>query len=84
MNQLVDSFGRKHTYLRVSVTDRCNLRCAYCMPAGAITWKPKAEILTFEEIERIARLFVEMGISKIRITVVSRSCAEVSKRSLPI
>lgn len=68
MNQLIDRFGRKHTYLRISVTDRCNLRCAYCMPANGIKWKPKNEILTYEEIVRIARIFVEMGITKIRLT----------------
>jgi len=68
MNQLTDRFGRKHTYLRISVTDRCNLRCVYCMPSGALTFKPKAEILAFEEIIRITAVLVEMGITKIRIT----------------
>lgn len=68
MNMLVDRFGREHTYLRVSVTDRCNLRCVYCMPAEGINVKPKADILTFEEIYRIALVFAEMGINKVRIT----------------
>lgn len=68
MNQLVDSFGRQHTYLRISVTERCNLRCVYCMPAQGVPLKPKAEMLTFEEIFRLARIFVDMGIDKIRIT----------------
>ena len=68
MNQLVDSFGRQHTYLRISVTERCNLRCVYCMPAQGVPLKPKAEMLTFEEIFRLARIFVEMGVEKIRIT----------------
>ncbi len=68
MNKLIDRFGRKHTYLRISVTDRCNLRCVYCMPPEGITVKKKAEILSFEEIFRISRIFVEMGVTKIRIT----------------
>jgi GTP 3',8-cyclase len=68
MNQLIDRFGREHTYLRISVTDRCNLRCVYCMPPEGIELKKKEEILSFEEIFRIARIFVEMGIKKIRIT----------------
>ncbi len=68
MNRLVDRFGRQHTYLRISVTDRCNLRCLYCMPSEAIAWKKRDEILHFEEISRIASILVEMGISKIRIT----------------
>lgn len=65
---LIDRFGRKHTYLRISVTDRCNLRCQYCMPQEGIEWKTKDEILTFEEIERVARVFVDLGITKIRLT----------------
>lgn len=65
---LIDRFGRQHSYLRISVTDRCNLRCSYCMPAEGITLKKKEELLSFEEIHRIARLLVKLGISKIRIT----------------
>lgn len=68
MKQLVDSFGRVHEYLRISVTDRCNLRCIYCMPKEGIKWKERKEILTFEEIFRTSKLFVSMGIKKIRIT----------------
>ncbi len=68
MNELKDTFGRTHTYLRISVTDRCNLRCLYCMPKDGIKWKKKDEILTFEEITRLANIFVSMGINKIRIT----------------
>ncbi|MBY0358655.1 MAG: GTP 3',8-cyclase MoaA [Candidatus Obscuribacterales bacterium] len=68
MNVLVDSFGREHTYLRISVTDRCNLRCIYCMPAEGIELRKKDQLLSFEEIERVARVFVEMGVDKIRIT----------------
>lgn len=68
MIDLVDSFGRKHTYLRISVTDRCNLRCQYCMPPEGIQLKKKDELLSFEEIIRVARVFVASGIEKIRIT----------------
>lgn len=68
MNKLVDTFGRAHTYLRISVTDRCNLRCSYCMPPEGLNWKTKSEILTYEEIIRIARVFVDLGITKIRLT----------------
>lgn len=68
MENLVDSFGRVHKYLRISVTDRCNLRCVYCMPEAGIDWKERSEILTFEEIFRIAKLFVELGVNKVRIT----------------
>jgi len=68
MVKLIDSFERAHTYLRISVTDRCNLRCMYCMPEEGIKWKQKEEILTYEEIFRIAKLLVSMGVNKIRIT----------------
>jgi cyclic pyranopterin phosphate synthase len=67
--QLVDSFGRVHRDLRISVTDRCNFRCTYCMPAEGMQWLPRSEVLTFEEIERLARVFVErFGIDSIRLT----------------
>ena len=65
---LIDSVGRVHTYMRVSVTDRCNYRCLYCMPEEGLQWMPKAEILQFEEISRIVRVMAKMGIQKIRIT----------------
>lgn len=65
---LVDSFGRRHTYLRISITERCNLRCTYCMPAEGVELSPRDYILTFEEIERLARLFVRQGVDKIRLT----------------
>ncbi len=68
MNRLVDTYGRAHTYLRISVTDRCNLRCAYCMPVEQMQWMRREDILTFEEIERIARVAAGMGIEKIRVT----------------
>ena len=65
---LVDSFGRLHDRLRVSVTDRCNLRCFYCMPATGATFRPKAELLSFEEIVRVVRVLVGRGIRKVRLT----------------
>ena len=63
-----DSHGRRIDYLRISLTDRCNLRCVYCMPAEGVTWKDHAEILTYDEIERFTRIAVEEGIGKIRLT----------------
>ena len=66
---LVDSFGRVHRDLRISVTDRCNFRCTYCMPEEGMKWLPRSEVLTFEEIERIARVCVEhFGIDSVRLT----------------
>jgi cyclic pyranopterin phosphate synthase len=66
---LVDPFGRTIRDLRISVTDRCNFRCTYCMPAEGLVWLPKSEILTFEEIERLARIFVtRYGVDGIRLT----------------
>jgi cyclic pyranopterin phosphate synthase len=66
--QLVDRFGRVHTSLRISVTDRCNIRCFYCMPNENIQFRPRAELLTFEEIERFARVVAGMGVRKLRLT----------------
>jgi cyclic pyranopterin phosphate synthase len=66
---LVDTFGRVHTDLRISVTDRCNFRCAYCMPEEGMQWLNRSDVLTFEEMERIARVLVErFGIRSIRLT----------------
>jgi cyclic pyranopterin phosphate synthase len=65
---LVDRFGRIHTDLRVSVTDRCNIRCTYCMPAEGVAFRPHREILAFEEIERFVRVATTLGIRKVRIT----------------
>ena len=64
----VDAFGRSVDYLRISVTDRCNLRCVYCMPAEGVAWKDRSEILTFEEIERFTVVAAATGISRIRLT----------------
>jgi molybdenum cofactor biosynthesis protein A len=81
---LTDTFGRVHTYLRISLTERCNLRCQYCMPAEGVPLKPHADILTFEEIERIAALFVRAGVTKIRLTggepLVRKDVEEVVRR----
>jgi cyclic pyranopterin phosphate synthase len=65
---LIDGFGRVHTDLRISVTDRCNIRCFYCMPAENVRFKPRAELLTFEEIERFVRVVAPMGVNKLRLT----------------
>ena len=65
---LLDSFQRPAKDLRISVTDRCNLRCSYCMPFDEYVWIDKKEILTFEEITRLARLFVALGVDEIRLT----------------
>jgi cyclic pyranopterin phosphate synthase len=65
---LVDSFGREIVNLRISVTDRCNLRCFYCIPQEEVEWLPRAEILSFEEIERFVRVVAPLGIRKLRLT----------------
>ncbi len=65
---LIDSFGRIHTNLRISVTDRCNVRCFYCMPETGVKFVPRDEILSFEEIERFVRIAVGLGIDKVRVT----------------
>jgi len=68
MSVLVDGFGRTHTNLRISVTDRCNIRCFYCMPEEATDFGRREEILTFEEIERFVRVAAPLGIDKLRLT----------------
>ena len=69
MADLVDPFGRTIRDLRISVTDRCNFRCTYCMPEEGMQWLPRSEVLTFEEIERLARVFVQRwGVDGIRLT----------------
>jgi len=65
---LVDSFGRAHDNLRISVTDRCNIRCFYCMPETGVQFMERSEILSFEEIERFVRVAVRLGITKLRVT----------------
>ena len=65
---LTDQFKRKHTYLRISLTERCNLRCTYCMPAEGVPLSPKSHIMDYDEIYAIAKIFVENGVTKIRLT----------------
>ena len=68
-HQLVDSFGRVHRDLRISVTDRCNFRCTYCMPAEGLEWVPRDDLLSFEEITRVAEIMVQRhGVDGIRLT----------------
>src|SRR2546428_4159267 len=68
MGQLADSYGRRIKSMRISITDKCNFRCTYCMPAEGLPWLKKAEILSYEEIERIARVAISIGIEQIRLT----------------
>nr|WP_211184363.1 GTP 3',8-cyclase MoaA [Paenibacillus lemnae] len=68
MKPLTDSFGRVHDYIRISVTDRCNLRCVYCMPAEGMEFQPHDEIMTYEEIAAVLRVLAPMGVSKVRLT----------------
>ncbi len=77
---LTDRFQRRHNYLRISVTDRCNLRCAYCMPAAGLVWRERAEILSYEEIGRLAQLFVRLGVDRIRLT----GGEPTMRRNLPV
>jgi cyclic pyranopterin phosphate synthase len=65
---LVDGHGRRIADLRVSVTDRCNFRCQYCMPADGLAWLDRGEVLSFEEIERLVRVFVRLGVEDVRLT----------------
>ena len=65
---LIDTFGRTHNNLRISVTDRCNIRCFYCMPENDVQFMDRREILTFEEIERFARIAAGLGVDKLRVT----------------
>src|SRR5712691_4474025 len=68
MEPLVDGWGREIKSLRVSVTDRCNFRCKYCMPAEGLEWLPREEVLSFEEIARLVRLLAAMGVEEVRLT----------------
>lgn len=67
-NRLTDRFGRVHDYLRISVTDRCNLRCVYCMPEEGMEFEPDENILTFDEIEAVVRVLARLGVRKVRLT----------------
>ena len=80
----VDAFGRRIDYLRISVTDRCNLRCVYCMPSGGVAWREQSELLTFDEIVRFAAAAAAEGISKIRLTggepLLRKGIADLARR----
>src|SRR5258705_10459411 len=65
---LIDTQGRVVRDLRISVTDRCNLRCVYCMPAEGMPWLPKGDLLTYEELTRFARVCLDLGVTGIRLT----------------
>lgn len=67
-NILTDSFGRRHSYLRISLIEKCNLRCTYCMPASGIPYTPKKNLMNSDEIFEISKLFVKNGVDKIRLT----------------
>ena len=67
-NILLDSHGRDHTYLRISLIERCNLRCTYCMPEEGVALSPKSHLMTYEEIYKIAKTFSDHGVTKIRLT----------------
>src|SRR5512137_536191 len=67
-NLLTDRFGRVINNLRISVTDRCNFRCRYCMPEQGMTWLARKELLTYEEITKLTRAFASLGVKKIRLT----------------
>jgi cyclic pyranopterin phosphate synthase len=68
MTILTDSYGRRIKNMRISITDKCNFRCVYCMPAEGLPWLPKSEILTYEEIARLARVAVGLGVEQLRLT----------------
>lgn len=68
MSRLIDAFGRQIEYVRLAVTDRCNLRCQYCMPAHGIDIVPRQELLTFKEMYRLIRVLTELGVTKVRLT----------------
>lgn len=83
-NILTDDFGRKHSYLRISLTEKCNLRCTYCMPENGVPLTPKSNIMTADEIFKIASIFVRHGVNKIRLTggepLVRKDFSEILKR----
>ena len=82
--QMYDSHGREHNYLRISITEHCNLRCTYCMPAEGIALTPKSNLMTADEIVTIAQTFVHLGVTKIRLTggepLVRKDAATIIQR----
>src|SRR5688572_8179155 len=88
---LLDRFARRIRYLRVSVTDRCNYRCSYCMPeelGDQLVFQPRASLLTFEELERIIRVFARLGVRKVRLTggepTVRKGIVELVRRIIAV
>lgn len=81
---LIDTFGRIHSDLRISVTDRCNIRCFYCMPAENVRFLPRKELLSFEEIARFVRVAAQLGVEKLRLTggepLVRQSLSELIRQ----
>lgn len=80
---LHDTFGRNHTYLRISLSERCNLRCSYCMPEEGVPLKPNSDLLTASEIIKLVKLFVGNGVNKVRFTggepLVRKDCVDIIK-----
>ena len=80
---LLDTHGRDHTYLRISLTERCNLRCSYCMPEEGVPLTPNTNLLQAEEIVKLVKLFVKNGVNKIRFTggepLVRKDCVDIIK-----
>jgi cyclic pyranopterin phosphate synthase len=80
---MIDQFGRTVQYLRVSITDKCNLRCVYCMPEEGLPWLQREQLLTYEEIERIIRAMAPIGLERVRLTggepLVRRDVPELVK-----
>ncbi|MGB5944402.1 MAG: GTP 3',8-cyclase MoaA [Leeuwenhoekiella sp.] len=89
-NILTDTFGRQHNYLRISLSEKCNLRCTYCMPANGVPLTPRPELMTAQEIFDIAKVFVKNGVDKIRLTggepLVRKDFTEILKMlsTLPV
>jgi molybdenum cofactor biosynthesis protein A len=87
---LTDSFGREHNYLRISITEKCNLRCTYCMPENGVVLSPQSQLMTADEVFQIAALFVQNGVDKIRLTggepLLRKDFAEIltSMATLPV
>jgi molybdenum cofactor biosynthesis protein A len=87
---LTDSFGREHNYLRISLTEKCNLRCTYCMPENGVVLSPQSQLMTADEVFQIAALFVKNGVDKIRLTggepLLRKDFAEIltSMATLPV
>lgn len=84
MSALTDAFGRRHTTLRLGLTERCNLRCVYCMPAEGVPLTPTRQMLAMEEIARLGRVLAEAGVDKVRLTggepLVRKDAVEVTER----